>query len=117
MARTRANVRCLRTAVLFPFCPLSLEKRQGLEARMDRRMSFVALLFLLAPTLFAQGRAPATAPAQGAAAPAAGSARLPVRRVVLYKTGVGSASRDRLDDGPSRRGPAGAEHADREFHI
>ena len=56
---------------------------------MDRRMSFVALLFLLAPTLFAQGRAPATAPAQGAAAPAAGSATLPVRRVVLYKTGVG----------------------------
>ena len=56
---------------------------------MDRRMSFVALLVLLAPTLLAQGRAPAATPAQGAAAPAAGSATLPVRRVVLYKTGVG----------------------------
>jgi hypothetical protein len=59
---------------------------------MDRRISLVALMFLLAPALLAQGRAPVTPAAQTAAAPEAAqsrSATLPVRRVVLYKTGVG----------------------------
>ena len=58
---------------------------------MDRRISLVALMFLLAPALLAQGRAPVTPAAQPAAASEAAqsrSATLPVRRVVLYKTGV-----------------------------
>ena len=56
---------------------------------MHHRLSLVALIVLLGPALLAQERRPApqTATAQ---APAAGpGAALPVRRVVLYKTGVG----------------------------
>src|SRR5688500_3420971 len=59
---------------------------------MHRHVSLVALMFLLAPALLAQGRAPVTPAPQTAAAPEAAQARsatLPVRRVVLYKTGVG----------------------------
>jgi hypothetical protein len=63
-----------------------------MEARMDRRISLVVLLFLIAPSLLAQGRAPATPSAQRSTASVAAhsraSATLPVRRVVLYKTGV-----------------------------
>lgn len=59
---------------------------------MHRRISLVALPFVLAPSLLAQGRAPAAPAAQPNAPDAAqarASAPLPIRRVVLYKTGVG----------------------------
>jgi hypothetical protein len=52
---------------------------------MLRWILLVALLFAMTSSLLAQGRPPA-APA---APPPAASASLPVRRVVLYKTGVG----------------------------
>jgi hypothetical protein len=59
---------------------------------MHRSFSIVALVVLMTSSLQAQGRAPVRSvpPAPAAqAAPAAASASLPVRRVVLYKTGVG----------------------------
>jgi hypothetical protein len=58
---------------------------------MHRSFSIVALVVLMTSSLQAQSRAPVrpAPPAPAAQAPAAASATLPVRRVVLYKTGVG----------------------------
>ena len=58
---------------------------------MGRRVSVFAVMLMIGPSLFAQERAPARQPPQagGPAASARGSGTLPVRRVVLYKTGVG----------------------------
>jgi hypothetical protein len=58
---------------------------------MGRRVSLLAVMLVIGQSLFAQERRPARQPAQtgAAAASARGSGTLPVRRVVLYKTGVG----------------------------
>ena len=58
---------------------------------MGRCVQVLAVMLVIGPSLFAQERAPARQPPQtgGTAAAAPGSGTLPVRRVVLYKTGVG----------------------------
>ena len=58
---------------------------------MHRCFSLVALVLVTTSSLLAQGRAPAQPAVRtpAAQAPPATSASLPVRRVVLYKTGVG----------------------------
>jgi hypothetical protein len=58
---------------------------------MGRCVQVLAVMLVIGPSLFAQERAPARQPPQtgGTAAAARGSGTLPVRRVVLYKTGVG----------------------------
>lgn len=58
---------------------------------MGRCVQALAVMLVIGPSLFAQERAPARQPPQagGTAAAARGSGTLPVRRVVLYKTGVG----------------------------
>ena len=58
---------------------------------MGRRVSLLAVMLVIGQSLFAQERGPARQPAQtgATAASARGRGTLPVRRVVLYKTGVG----------------------------
>ena len=58
---------------------------------MGRRVSLLAVMLVIGQSLFAQERGPARQPAPtgATATPAPASGTLPVRRVVLYKTGVG----------------------------
>jgi hypothetical protein len=59
---------------------------------MHRCFSLISLVLAMTSSLLAQGRSPTPSVAQAPsaqAAPTATSASLPVRRVVLYKTGVG----------------------------
>jgi len=58
---------------------------------MGRRVSVLAAMLVVGPLLFAQERAPTRPPAQadGTVTSPPASGTLPVRRVVLYKTGVG----------------------------